>query len=69
MVKFSTITSLIKEVINAKLRPAGYHHYDECVSCLSGDICNNSTAHPSYWGLLGTTEYTYEEFSRDCERW
>lgn len=26
----------------------GYHHYGDCVSCLSGDICHDSDAHPSY---------------------
>ena len=26
-----------------------FHHYDTCHCCLSGDICENSTAHPNFW--------------------
>lgn len=26
-----------------------FHHYDDCHSCLSGDICEDSTTHPNFW--------------------
>ncbi len=65
---------LVRQLWREMREPQRPMHYPgDCVACMTGhpeSCAEYKAAHGDpYEGMMGTEPYTYEEFSKDCDRW